>query len=153
MIKKLNIYSLYLFLISILFFKVPSFYIIPFLKNSFFTSQALSRVIILVIFCFQLVKHILYKKKFFNDKDSNRAVFLIIIFVFLQSLSVINAINTISFLNRYKDIIISFIAFFDFFFYKKYYKQIITVFLISFFINIFYQSIILFFQDFFIKYL
>lgn len=151
MTVKLDKIFLYLFLISIFFFKIPNFYILPFFKSSFLTSQALSRVIIILTFFYQITVYSLSNKKLFTNKDSQLLILFIIVLFILQTLSIFVAVNTTSFLSRYKDVIVSFTAFFVFFFYKKYYRQIILVLLISFVINSIYQFLIVFYQNFFIN--
>jgi len=151
MFNKLNKLFLYLFLISIFFFKIPNFYILPFLKNAFLTSQALARIIIILTFFYQITIHSLSHKKLFTNKDSQLLVLFILVLFILQSLSIFVAFNTTSFLSRYKDVIVSFTAFFVFFFYKKYYHQLIYVLLISVVVNSFYQFLIVFYQNFFIN--
>lgn len=152
MIEKLNNLFLYLFLISIFFFKIPNFYIIPFFKNAFFTSQALARILLVLVLCFQLINYFLLKKQVFLDNKSRLTIRFILIFFLLQSLTVFVAINPLAFLIRYKDAVISLVAFFVFLFYKKYLRQIAFILLLSVIINFFYQFLIVFYQDFFVKY-
>jgi len=140
MTKKINNFFLNLFLLSIFFFKIPNFYILPFFKNSFLTSQAISRIILVVLFL---------KIYFFNPKILNRlkqkVIFWLIFFFFIiQSISIIPVINITNFWIRYKDLIIGFISFFVFYFYKKEYRKIINVFLFSVFINAIYQILLIY---------
>jgi len=138
--KKIDNFFLNLFLLSAFFFKIPNFYILPFLKISFLTSQALSRIILLFLF----FKIYFFNRKIF-DELKNKAIFLLIFFFFvIQSISIIPAINIPNFWARYKDIIIGLASFFIFYFYKKDHKKIINVFLLSVFINAIYQFLLIY---------
>lgn len=95
--------------------------------------------------------HSLSNKKLFIDKNSQLIALFILIFFILQSLSIFAAVNITSFLSRYKDVIISFLAFFVFFFYKKNYLQIISVLITSIVVNSIYQFMMIFYQDSFVK--
>lgn len=152
MIKKLNKLFLCLFLISIFFFKIPNFYIIPFFKSAFFTSQAMARILLVLVSIFQPINYFLLEKPAIFNKKLRPLINLILLFFFLQSLTVFVVINQAAFLNRYKDVLISLMAFFTFFFYKKYLRQIILVLLLSLIVNFFYQSLIILFPGFFVKY-
>ncbi len=153
MTERLNKIFLYLFLISIFFFKIPNFYIIPFFKSAFVTTQALARILLFLVFCFQLTGHFLRKEQIFFDKNSKITIKFILIFFILQTLSIFVIINPLAFLSRYKDVLISLIGFFTFFFYRKYLREITVVLLLSVIANFLYQSLIVFYQDFFVVYL
>jgi hypothetical protein len=143
--KKLKKMTLSLFLLAVFFFKLPSFYILP-IQNAYFTSQAISRVLLILIFMINMIEIFLTKRKIFRHRNQKLLVILITLFFFLQSLSIIPTINTISFISRYKELIIGFTCFFNFYFYQKEYKQIVSVFLVSALINGLYQ-ILIFFGD------
>lgn len=151
MFKKLDKLFLTLFLTSIFLFKIPNFYIIPFFKNPFLTTQALTRIIIILTFVYQAIIHSLTYKKLFIGRNSRTTVLFILAFFLLQSFSVFTAINLGSFLSRYKDVVISFLAFFVFFSYKKNYLQIISVLITSIVVNSIYQFMMTFYQDYFVK--
>ncbi len=153
MFKKIDSFFLYLLLLGLFFFKIPSFYIIPFFKNPFTTSQALARIFVVLVFCFHIIDHFFTKNSLVFKKQAKLPVNLIILLFVIQSLTILVSINSIDFLSRYKDIIIAFLAFFDFYFYKKYLREIAIVLLFSIVINACYQSIIVFYQDFFVRYL
>jgi hypothetical protein len=141
--KKIDNFFLNLFLLSALFFKIPNFYILPSLKTSFLTSQALSRIILLFLF----FKIYFFNRKIF-DKLKKKTIFWLIFFFFvIQSISIIPAINIPNFWARYKDVIIGLASFFIFYFYKKEYKKIINVFLLSVFINAIYQFLLIYSGD------
>lgn len=150
--KTLNQIFLYLFLISIFLFKIPNFYIIPFFKNPFTTTQALARILLVLVFCYQIINHFLIKKQLIFNKNNTLLINLIFLFFSLQSTSILVTANPISFLIRYKDMIIGLISFILFFLYKKHIKQIILIFLLSLIFNQVYQLVIFFYQDLFIKY-
>jgi|YNPMSStandDraft_1061717.scaffolds.fasta_scaffold07686_4 hypothetical protein len=138
--KKIDNFFFNLFLLSVLFFKIPNFYILPFLKISFLTSQALSRIILLFIF----FKIYFFKRKIFDELKNKTIFWLMVFFFVIQSISIIPAINIPNFWARYKDIIIGLASFFVFYFYKKEYKKIINVFLSSVFINAIYQFLLIY---------
>lgn len=131
-----------IFLISLFLFKIPSFYILPFFQSSFFTSQALARVLISFLFFY----HYFFNFKEIENLIKKRKYFILLFFLlfFIQSISVLPAINIIAFLSRYKDIIFSFFAFFVFYFYKSQYKKIISVFIFSLLVNFTYQILIIY---------
>jgi hypothetical protein len=138
--KKIDNFFLNLFLLSAFFFKIPNFYILPFLRISFLTSQALSRIILIFLF----FKVYFFNRKIFNELK-NKTIFWLIVFLFVfQSISIIPAINIPNFWARYKDAIIGFVSFFVFCFYKKGHKKIINVFLLSVFINAVYQFLLIY---------
>ncbi len=142
MLKKIDNWFFNFFLIGIFFFKIPSFYILPFLKTNFLTSQALARIIFILIFLFFLFKLFTTRetKEYFSKLKKSVIVFLILLLFFIQSLSVLPAVNILSFLSRYKDVIIGLNSFFLFYFYRKKSKIIILIFLLSTIINGAYQS-------------
>lgn len=133
-----------LFLLSIFFFKIPSFYILPFFKSVFTTSQSLARILIVFIFFYNLC----FKKNRIKIINKNKIIILLTIFFFIQSLSVISVVNLNAFYLRYKDVIVSFLVFFISYFYKDRYKKIINVFIISLVINFSYQFLIIYLPHF-----
>jgi hypothetical protein len=140
MIKKIDNFFINLFLLSIFFFKIPNFYILPFLKISLLTSQAISRIILLFLF----FKIYFFNRKIFNELKNKTIFWLIVFFFVIQSISIIPAINIPNFWIRYKDVIIGLASFFVFYFYKKEHKKIINVFLLSVFINAIYQFLLIY---------
>lgn len=144
--KKVEKLFLKLFLFAVFLFKLPNFYILP-IQNAFFTSQALSRIIFILIFIIKIVELFFLNKKIVQLRNQKILVILIVLFFSFESLSILSATNIISFLSRYKELFIGFICFFDFYFYKKNIKKIIYVFLISTIINYLYQFFILFWDN------
>lgn len=135
---------LILFLASIILFKIPNFYFLPFIQNAFFTTQSIARIIIVVIFVFKTFTFISSGKVIIANRESRFITFLIIILFLIQSLSITQAINYTSFLNRYKDIVLGVCSFFVFFYYKKDYLLIIIAIAFSVFFNALLQAILVF---------
>lgn len=135
--KRLEKLLFYLFILSVFFFKIPNFYLLPFFPSSFLTTQAFSRVFIFFIFCYQLI----FKKKVFEKMIRKNCflIFLIFLFFLVQSLSIIWAVNLFAFFSRYKDVVLGFVSFFVFFSYQKEKRLIIKVFIFSLIVNYLYQ--------------
>ena len=152
LLEKYNNLFFNLFLISIFFFRIPNFYLITFYKNDLLTSQALSRFGLILVFIFNIVDHFVKRRKIIlKNKKNSLLLLLIIIFFVLQSLSIFSAINIYSFLIRYKDILIGFISFFVFFFYRKSYLKIIQILFITTCLNLLYQFFMIFGKQTFIS--
>lgn len=130
-----------LFLISIFFLRLPSIYILPFLKSDFLTTQSLARVLIVFIFIYLFFLKLNPKLKIL--KKNRLTFFLIIIFFVYQSLSIFWADNIFSFLLRYKDVLVSFLAFFIFYFYRNKKELIIKTFLLAIIFNLIYQLLLI----------
>lgn len=141
--KKIKTISLIFFLLAILFFKLPNFYIFP-IQNAFLTSQAISRVILILIFLIQIIVVLLTKRIIFKYKNQKLLIILITLFFFLQSISILQTINIASYISRYKDLIIGYICFLNFYFFRGEYRKILLVFLLSTIINNMYQFFLLF---------
>jgi len=150
--EKNNDLLFYLFLISFFLFKIPNFYLFIFFKNQFFTSQAIARFIVIIVFLCNIYLYLIKKKRRFwlIQKDKLLINAVLILFV-LQSFSILFAINLESFLYRYKDVCISLFFFILAAFYKDRVKEIIFVLFLSSFLNIIYQFILVFRSDFFIR--
>lgn len=146
MIKKYSFQKIFLllFLVSIFFFKIPSFYFLPQIQNSFLTTQSFARAIILLLFIIKTGEFILNRQVIFKNLESKRIVLLCTLLFFLQSLSVVEAINMVSFLNRYKDLIIGLCSLFVFFYFRSKSSKIVTVFLYSVLLNSAFQFLMLF---------
>lgn len=150
-LSKLEKLFFYLFLLSLFFFKIPNFYLLPFIRNAFLTSQAIARIMVILVFIFNLFLIFFNQKKIHIEKDSSIIFKLVLTFFVLQSLSILSALNIITFLSEYKDIIIGFIFFFTGYLYKDYLKEIIIIFLFSALLNAMYQFILFFDSAFFTK--
>ncbi|MGB9883515.1 MAG: O-antigen ligase family protein [Microgenomates group bacterium] len=134
--KKIDNLFFNLLLLAIFLIKLPSFYILPFLKNNFLTSQALARILVVIIFIFNILKF-KFNLKFKNNQKN--LFFLIFVFFLTESFSVFYSVNVLSFLARYKDVLISFLAFLLFYFYQNKKERIVQVFLLSTIFSIVYQ--------------
>ncbi len=141
------------FLLAIVFFKLPNFYIFLFLKNSFLTTQAFARIILLGIFTLILIRGYINKISIIQPKRAIETVTWICILLFfsLQSFSIIPAVNLSAFIGRYKDVFLSFVGIYCFYYFRRKYKAIITTIVMGAVISIVYQSFIFFWQDFFVN--
>lgn len=138
-----------LFLISVFFFKTPNIYLIPFFRNAILTTQGIARILAGLAFIFILFSSYVSDRSFFRQNTSKLIPALILLFFASLSLSIIPALNMFSFLSRYKDIILGFIYFFLFYFFRNKYKSIISVMLLAVFFNLIYQLFIVFRPDIF----
>lgn len=132
----------YLFLISIFTFRIPNFYLIPFLPHSLLTIQAIGRLLLIAVFLYNMLHAFLLQKRLL-DKDHKKIFFLIVLLFGIQSLSFFVTDNITSFLSRYKDILIGVIACFNFYFYKNKLKAIVITMLLPLSINCIYQLLII----------
>ena len=149
--KETEIFFLWLFLIALFFFKTPSFYIFPLIKSSFLMSQALGRIFLLASFGFIILKTYISENRIV-PKGSTTTISLLLLSLFaVQSLSIIPAINLSAFIGRYKDIVIAFISFFIFYYFRKHTVTIISSMIVATGINMLYQSLLFFFPDTFIS--
>lgn len=92
---------------ALFLFRIPNFYILPFFHNSFLTTQAIGRIAILL-----LIASVIYLKRGKARPSLNIESALVVALLFVQTLSIITAINIPAFLMRYKDIIIAILFFF-----------------------------------------
>jgi hypothetical protein len=97
-------HTLPLFLLSFFLIKIPPFYFLPPLRSAFLTTHTLARLIILALFASLAVQQIFFAKKVFDRKEKTLLTIFLVYFTF-QSLSVLSAVDTTSFLQRYKDIL------------------------------------------------
>ncbi len=134
----------FLFLAAIFFFKIPNFYFLPQIPSSFFTTQSAARAIILLLFVIKTGEMVMKRENVFKKRESKRIVQLCLLLFLFQSISIIEAINMVAFLNRYKDVVVGLCSLFVFYYYKRGSDKIITVFLYSVLFNAFFQFLILF---------
>lgn len=148
MIGKQKIASLMLslFLIALFFFKLPNLYLIPYSGNPLLTTQSFARIFVVIIFIYKLLEYLINKKNIVSKKNKT-VIFLILLLFFFQSISIIEAVNMQSFLNRYKDVILGICSFFVFFFYKEKYKLIIATIALSTLLNAAIETLLLFYTD------
>jgi len=100
--KNLDSIFLTLFLIVIFFFKIPSFYIFPFFPNALLTTQAIARIMLILIFVFNVYKNYTLNKKIINGRDDNIFTSLILLLFCIQSLSSLFALNIFSLKQSHK---------------------------------------------------
>lgn len=141
--KLLEKMLLAVFLASLFVFKIPNFYIFPFTENAFLTSQSLARICIVLLFCYKTLQFFLQGKEILKTRNARIIMFLIIALFTIQTLSVTQAVNYTSFLNRYKDVVLGICSFFVFYYYRRSIKSIIFVLAFSVLFNAFIQVILL----------
>ncbi len=142
-IIKLDGLFLNCFLIALFLFAVPNFYLLPYLKSPFLTTQGIARIIICIIFLYKIIVGYYCKDNII--KYGNRSlIFLVVLFFFIQSASIFSAINITSFLSSYKDIALSIAVFFITLSYKKYINNIFYVLLGASLLNILFQFLVFF---------
>lgn len=103
----------------------------------------MGRILIVSLFAYFYVKNFSKIKILF--KNNNLAFFIVALFV-INSLSIVNSVNLASFYRRYKDVVLSFLVFFLFYFNKEKYKVIVKIMLFSLVINFVYQFLLLFYE-------
>lgn len=144
---KFDIFFRLLFFLSIFFFRLPNF-IVPYSNSILFSTQSIGRILLIIVFIYIIVLNFLNKNIII--KSNNKILLLILVLFFLQSYSVTKAMNIYSFISRYKDIIIGYIAFVNFYWFRKSIPSIIYIILITTLFNIIYQLIMLIDPSFFI---
>lgn len=148
MLRLYNI-ALYLFLIALLFYRIPNFYFIPGVNSAFLTTQVVARGLIVLALLIKLLESFSKGRESTVIKRARATVWLIISLFLIQSLSVFSAINYYSFLLRYEDMVFGILAFLSFALFKKHYKKIALVLLLPMIFNIFYQIIMVVDKDLF----
>lgn len=131
-------------IVAIILIKLPPFYIVPGIEKS--NSFNLARLCILFSF---------FAILFMNKKNQNIFgrvnpifLFLLIGYLFTQSISIIYATNTTAFLNVYKDLVLGLLLLFTMLLITK--EDVIVlvkVFLVSALVGILYQSVFIFFPS------
>jgi|GEM_PF-1548153 len=143
----------YLFLFGIFTFKIPNLYLVPGIYSPFLTIQSMGRISFGLVFAYHVLKALILNKSLIQKGDKQFIMPLIILLFFTQSLSIIEAQNMSAFFTRYKDILLGYLVFFNFYFYRSEFKKIALVFIISLPVNYIYQAIMIFnpplFIDFF----
>lgn len=145
MIQNIKINNLVfgMFLVTLFFFKLPNLYILPFLPNSFLTTQAIARILIVLVFAYTCIFRLKSNEKNVLTNNHRLTTFLIILFFAIQSLSIIEAINVASFLNRYKDVTVGICSLFVFSFYKDRWVKILLFLVLSTVVNLAIEVFIL----------
>lgn len=136
-----KINSLIIFFTTLFLFKLPNLYFIPVLRTSFLTTHVLARSLLFLLFFFN-IKKIVYL-------FSKNKIFLIVLLLFIiQSLSILQGSNIISFLSRYKELIVGFMAFYTASLFRKNYKNLMNLLLITTILSILIQLIFIMFPIF-----
>ena len=138
--KTITKYSLPLFLFSLLLIKIPPFYLFFPIKSALLTTHMLARLIIAVLFAALAFRQIIVKKKIYTSKEETLLLIFSIYFVF-QSFSVYSAVDIISFLQRYKNILFSGFFLFVALTFRKHREKVFWVFLAAAVFNFFYQML------------
>lgn len=133
---------LYSFLLAIILIRLPNIYFLPFVTSGIFTTQAVARVILVILF---FVGFFLFRQKtFLQTHDSRIIVTLLLGFLVTSSLSLLWAQNVEAFFSRYKDLVIGIVSFFVFSFFAQEKRKIVIAFLIPIPLNILYQFLLLY---------
>jgi O-antigen ligase len=138
----LNKIQLPLFYLILLIFRLPPFYVLP-IKRYFLISHSFASVVLLFLFVFIIFKKIKGRSK----QNTDILHFLIIFYLFAQTLSIINVISLKEFLGVYKDITLGIILFFvanQFLNTKTKIIKAIQIIIFGTVVNIFIQTIIYF---------
>src|SRR3989344_4921849 len=132
--------SFIIFITTLFLFKLPNFYFIPILKTSFLTTHVLARVLLFLLFIFNI-------KQIVQLFSKNKIFFIILLLFLIQSFSISQGFNTISFLSRYKEIIVGFMAFYTALLFRKKYRLVMDILLITTIFSAFIQLIFIIFPD------
>ena len=152
-ITTINKCSFILFLVSIFLFRLPNFYLLPFIRNSFLTSQAISRILSGLVFLLNFSLYFVNKKRNIKPIIPNSITASLVLLLFLiETISIISAINIAAYFERYKDIVVGIIFFLNGYVYKNKIKTIYYVLLITLPINIFYELSMYFIPEVLIKF-
>ncbi|MFZ2026566.1 MAG: O-antigen ligase family protein [Microgenomates group bacterium] len=130
-----------LLLYSTLFlFRIPNLYILPFIHNSFLTTQGIGRIILLLF-----VISALYFRKYKVNSSLNVENILVILLLLVQTASIVVAINIPAFLMRYKDIVIAVMLFFAVKTIKIDIRMVVKIIVMTAIINSLYAVVVIYF--------
>lgn len=132
---------LYLFLGSLLFFRLPNLYILPYVSSTLFTTQVISRIILISLFLYIIYY---FPGKFLKDNNTKVVNMLLLCFLISSSLSILWAYNISSFLSIYKDLLIGIMSFFIFQYFSREKKKIAGILIMAIPINILYQLLLVY---------
>jgi len=144
---KLEKILLYNFIISFFLVRLQPFYYFPFIRNPLFNTHTLARLFILLNLI--IIFYLLWNKKarlFLNKKVS----VLIMFFFITLTLSIISAINIVSFLSSYKEFVFGIMFFINTLYIFKERKEIelfVKWINLTLFLNIFVMLLIYFFSN------
>jgi len=97
-----------LFLITILLFRIPPFFLIPLARNPLLSSHSLGRYLIIWLFFINFISLFLAYKKLVIPKKFK---ILILFFFVTQSISIMSSVNTEAFLLQYKNLVFGLLIF------------------------------------------
>jgi len=137
---KTKVNFLVIFVFILFLFKLPNFYLIPILKASFLTTHVLARGLLFLLF-------ILNIKKITYLFSRNKIFFIVLLLFLIQSFSILQSFNTISFLSRYKELIVGFMAFYTALLFRKKYKILMDLLLITTILSVLIQLVLIIFPD------
>lgn len=139
-IKSLNKFFTPLLLLVIFLLRLPPIYFFPLIRSSFLTTHSLARILILLLFTLALIKRLTHHTQLLPSKY--QAIFLVFtIYLISQSLSLLKAIQVISFFSIYKNILFPGFLLFLILVAKPIEQKILKIFLITLSINFFYQLV------------
>jgi len=121
-------------------FRIPNLYILPFIHNSFLTTQGVGRLVLILFILFALYFHRKKATSFMNTENV-----LIISLLIIQSISIMSAVNIPAFLMRYKDIVIATMLFFALKTTKVDLRIIVRIIIITALINSLYAIAVIYF--------
>ena len=129
-----------IFLLSIFLFRIPNFYPLLIIKQSLLTTQALARMGFVLVFAWLVFLSFIEKKSLIGKKLSIESI-LVVVFFLWQTMSVVVVENPTAFLNRYKDILVSYLVFWLAYYYRSKIRTILETVSLAVFINLVYQTI------------
>ncbi len=151
LLTRINNWSFYLLILSIVLLRIPDLYFIS--SNPLFTTQVFGRTLLFIAFFFKSIyqTNIDRKNNVLGTLKTLLPALILILFV-VQSLSILAAVNYQAFFIRYfKDILPGIIIFFTFALYREKYKTIVAAIVLPTFFNIFYQFFMAFMRNEFLE--
>src|SRR3989339_2207899 len=140
-----------LFLITIILFRIPPFFLMPLTKNPLLTSHSLGRYFVVWLFFSNILFIFIGYKRLLFSKNLG---LLTLFFFVTQSFSIVKAINTEAFLLQYKNFVFGFVIFITALLIinsKRKLLLVLNTLLLTIFFNVVFQTIIYFQPEFLIK--
>lgn len=129
-----------LFLMSLVLFKLPNIYFIPVIQSTLLTTHVLARLVVFVTLIFNI--------KNIGGAVRSKQILLIAIMLFVvESVSIIQAENIISFILRYKEICLGLVTLVLSFIYRTTSERFIRIILITTAISVAIQTLALLFSN------
>ncbi len=122
-------------------FKLPNIYFFPLFKSSILTTHVLARLLLLILF-------ILNIKQISNLFFKNKIFILVLLLFLLQSFSVLQTVNIISFISRYKEIVVGFLAFSIALLYRKKSSVLMDLLILTTLFNVAIQILFIIYPNF-----